>query len=86
MEARRLNDGVWRLEYDADCELWFHTEILQLTKASEECLIIAKLGISVMMLAIISYRDYLLTIVFTYPKRHLMTYSLYVVAISHSYF
>ncbi|KAK0640842.1 hypothetical protein B0T16DRAFT_514790 [Cercophora newfieldiana] len=27
VEARRPNERAWRLESEADCELWFHTEI-----------------------------------------------------------
>jgi len=27
VEARRPNDRAWRLESEADCELWFHAEI-----------------------------------------------------------
>ena len=38
----RLNDKDWRLECEADYELWFHTEILQLTKTFEECLLYIK--------------------------------------------
>ncbi|KAK0655405.1 hypothetical protein B0T16DRAFT_451094 [Cercophora newfieldiana] len=34
VEARRPNDRPWRLECEADCELWFHTEISNVVLAA----------------------------------------------------
>ncbi|KAK3317701.1 hypothetical protein B0T19DRAFT_469449 [Cercophora scortea] len=34
VEARRPNDRAWRLECEADCELWFHTEISNVVLAA----------------------------------------------------
>jgi hypothetical protein len=34
VEARRPNDRSWRLECEADCELWFHTEISNVVLAA----------------------------------------------------